>query len=248
MSEPVFDTEGLFDDDYLYFYAPRDAAGSLSDAETDLIWHLLGIEPGMAVLDLACGHGRIANRLAARGAQVTGLDVTPRFLELAHEDAAARGVDVEYVQGDMRELPWTARFDRVINWFTAFGYFDDAGNRRVLAGVARALKPGGRLAIELNNYVAIMRSYLPTTVMERDGNLLVDRHHFDPLTGRNVAERTIVRDGSVRRTQYEVRMFTYPELRDWLLEAGFATVDGYGEDGEPLTPQHRRMIVVATLE
>lgn len=152
------------------------------------------------------------------------------------------------MQGDMRELPWTARFDRVINWFTAFGYFDDAGNRRVLAGVARALKPGGRLAIELNNYVAIMRSYLPTTVMERDGNLLVDRHHFDPLTGRNVAERTIVRDGSVRRTQYEVRMFTYPELRDWLLEAGFATVDGYGEDGEPLTPQHRRMIVVAKLE
>lgn len=36
----------------------------------------------MAVLDLACGHGRIANRLAARGAEVAGLDVTPRFLEL----------------------------------------------------------------------------------------------------------------------------------------------------------------------
>jgi SAM-dependent methyltransferase len=103
----------------------------------------------LAVLDLACGHGRIANRLVARGAEVTGLDVTPRFLELAREDAAARGVEVEYVQRDMRSLPWTERFDRVVNWFTAFGYFDD-GNRKVLAEVARALRPGGRLAIELD--------------------------------------------------------------------------------------------------
>ena len=243
--DPAFDTEGLFDDDYLYFYATRDPGGELSDAETALIWRLLELEPGMAVLDLACGHGRIANRLAARGAVVTGLDVTPRFLELAREDALARGVEVEYVQGDMRELPWTARFDRVINWFTAFGYFDDSGNRRVLAEVARALRPGGRAAIELNNYPAIMRGYVPATVVERDGNLMVDRHRFDPLTGRNVVERTIIRDGSVRGTHFEVRMFTYPELRDWLLEAGFASVAGYGEDGEPLTVQHRRLIVVA---
>jgi hypothetical protein len=42
-------------------------------------------------------------------------------------------------------------------------------------------------------------------------------------------------------------MFTYPELRDWLLEAGFAAVAGYGEDGEPLTAQHRRLIAIASL-
>lgn len=243
--DPAFDTEGLFDDDYLYFYATRDPGGQLSDAETDLIWWLLSVEAGMTVLDLACGHGRIANRLAARGAVVTGLDVTPRFLEVARGDAARRGVEVEYVQGDMRSLPWTGRFDRVVNWFTAFGYFDDADNRRVLTEVARALRPGGRLAIELNNYPAIMRSYLPSSVAERDGDLMVDRHRFDPLTGRNVVDRTIIRDGSVRQTHFEVRMFTYPELRDWLLQAGFTSVSGYGEDGEPLTTDHRRLIAVA---
>jgi hypothetical protein len=46
---------------------------------------------------------------------------------------------------------------------------------------------------------------------------------------------------------YFVRMFTYPELRDWLLEAGFAAVTGHGEDGEPLSAEHRRMLVVARL-
>ena len=147
MTEPTFDVEGMFDQDYLYFYAAPLAARG--DAEAELIWRLLQVEPGMEVLDLACGHGRIANALAARGCRVTGLDATPLFLDRARHDAAAREVAVAYVGGDMRELPWTGRFDRVINWFSSFGYFDDAGNRRVLAEVARVLRPGGRFALEM---------------------------------------------------------------------------------------------------
>jgi hypothetical protein len=42
-------------------------------------------------------------------------------------------------------------------------------------------------------------------------------------------------------------LFGFPELRDWLLAAGFATVAGYGEDAQPLTARHRRMVVVADL-
>lgn len=244
MTQPDFDAENLFDEDYLYFYAARDPGGTRSDAETNLIWRLLELEPGMEVLDLACGHGRIANRLAARGCRVTGLDGSTVFLDRARADAAAAGLDVAYVRGDMRRPP-PGPFDRVVNWFTAFGYFDDGGNREVLTALARVTRPGGLVALELNNYVAVMRTYQSAAVAERGGDLLVDRHRFDPLTGRNLVERTIVRGGTLRRIPYFTRMFTYPELRDWLLAAGFADVAGYGEDGEPLTAEHRRMIVVA---
>ncbi len=91
-----------------------------------------------------------------------------------------------------------------------------------------------------------MRSYQNAIVVERDGNLMVDRNHFDPLTERNRVVRTIVRDGAVRHVPFDVRMFTYPEIRSDLLDAGFSVVDAYGEDGQPLTAQHRRMIVIAT--
>src|SRR5215213_678726 len=148
MDEPAFDVEGLFDEDYLYFYEPV-LSDDRSEAEAELIWRLLDLQPGMRVLDLACGHGRIANRLAERGCQVTGLDATPLFLERARRDAAHRNVTVDYVAGDMRSLPWSQRFDRVINWFTAYGYFDDAGNRQVLAGIAEALVPGGVVGFDL---------------------------------------------------------------------------------------------------
>jgi SAM-dependent methyltransferase len=126
----------LFDEDYLWFYDEMLEARSADDVE--LIARVLDLPGGADVLDAPCGHGRIANRLAARGLNVTGLDVTPLFIELARERAAAAEVDVEYLEGDVRELPFEGRFDAVVNWFTSFGYFDDAGNRRVLGGFHRA--------------------------------------------------------------------------------------------------------------
>lgn len=244
MGEPAFDAESLFDDDYLYFYADR-LSDARSDAETDLIWNVLDLSPGMRVLDLACGHGRIANRLAARGCTLTGIDVTPQFIDLAQKDAKAAGLDVEYVEGDMRDLPWSGHFDRVVNWFTAFGYFDDDGNRQALAEVARVLKPGGRVAFDLNSRDALIRDFQPATVIQRGEDIMVDRHQFDPLTSRLVSERIIVRNGRTRRIPYFVRIFTFTELRDWLLTAGFSQVEGYGGDGAPLGASSRRLVVVA---
>ena len=74
-------------------------------------------------------------------------------------DAATSGVSVEYVAGDMRQIPWTGRFDRVLSWSTAFGYFDDATNRGVLDGIAQCLgRPGGRLADDLDNLPSFLAS------------------------------------------------------------------------------------------
>jgi SAM-dependent methyltransferase len=237
--------EQLFDEDYLYFY--EDFLGDeQSDTETELIWRLLELEPGMEVLDLACGHGRIANRLAERGARVTGLDATPLFLERARADAEQRGVEVHYVEGDMRELPWESRFDRIVNWFTAFGYFDDdEEDRRVLRAAHRALRPGGRLLIENNNTAALLGRWQQSVVVERDGNLMIDRSRFDPVSGRATTERVIVRDGTTRGVTFSVRMFVAVELGGWLRDAGFSAVDFFDRQGEPLTVESRRMVTVA---
>ena len=151
----LFDAAAMYDEDYLHFFAgPPDRSefaahgpvvpgtDSSAEAAAELTWRLLDLQPGMSVLDLGCGPGDLANRLAARECQVTGLDSSAVFLDRARADAAAAGVSVEYVAGDMRQIPWTGRFDRVINWSTAFGYFDDTTNRAVLDGIARVLVPG----------------------------------------------------------------------------------------------------------
>jgi SAM-dependent methyltransferase len=237
------DREQVFDEDYLYFYEPSQS-DEANDREAELVWELLDLSPGSELLDLACGHGRIANRLAQRGARVTGLDATPMFLDLARADAARMGVEVEYVEGDMRELPWSERFDAVLSWFTSFGYFDDEGNRRVLEQAYAVLKPGGRLLIENNNAAAVIRTFLPAFVTERDGNLLVDRFRLDLPTGHIHTYRTVVRDGRVRTFSYDVRFFWPPELEAWLRGAGFADVEFRSREGE-LTLDQRRMVTLA---
>lgn len=234
----------LFDEDYLHFYAAR-VADAASDGEASTVWELLGLRDGSNVLDLACGHGRIANRLAATGARVTGLDATPLFLDVARADAERRGVSVEYVQGDMRAIPWTDRFDAVVSWFTSYGYFDDAQNRAVLTQVHRALRPGGHFLVELIHKDGLLPHWVPATVTETDDGVLIDQREFDPLTGRANARRTIVRNGRMRHSSFFARLFSFTELRDWLLDAGFAAVEGYAGDGTPLTAGARRMVLVA---
>ncbi|WP_249998976.1 class I SAM-dependent methyltransferase [Actinoplanes sp. M2I2] len=264
MTGDLFDATSMYDEDYLHFFAGGSGGGDGGgapthgpvvgtaypgvDAAADLVWRLLGLEPGMAVLDLACGHGALATTLAARGCAVTGLDSSAVFLDRARADAAAAGVAVDYVAGDMRELPaWTGRFDRVINWTTAFGYFDDDVNRGVLAGIGRVLRPGGRMAMDLDNQVKFLSGYTPSrvTAARDNGDMLVDRHRLDPLTGRFEVERTVVRDGRARRLTFLKRLFGFPELRDWCAAAGFTAVSAYGEDGRPLSAVHHRMVVVA---
>ena len=103
-SGQLFDPSEVFDDDYLYFYAEA-LSDERSDAETDLISSLGPVNEGDRILDLACGHGRIANRLAVRGASVTGPDASSHFLELASRGATERATTLEYVLGDMTDLP-----------------------------------------------------------------------------------------------------------------------------------------------
>jgi SAM-dependent methyltransferase len=243
MEPPPFDM-ALFGDDYLYFMGEV-LTPEQTEQGVEAIWRLLELEPGMEVLDLACGHGRIANALAERGARVTGLDATPLFLEQARAAAAELGVEIEYVEGDMRSLPWAERFDRIVSWFTAYGYFADDDNRLVLREAHRALRRGGRFLIETTNRDRILAGLHPSHVVERDGNFMIQLVEWDALESRTVSEWIAVRDGAVRRYPFFVRMLTFTELRGWLRDAGFADVQGCDWDGEPLTLESRRMITIA---
>jgi SAM-dependent methyltransferase len=240
----AYGIQEAFDQDYLYFYE-----GYLSPERTEhdvlTILRLLDPPPGMRVLDMACGHGRIANRLARRGLDVTGVDITPLFLEIARREAQTQGLTARYVRADMRALPMTEQFDAALSWFTAFGYFDDDGNRRTLREVCRALKPGGVFLLDLNNRDFVLTWFRSQSVASRDGDFMFDFTGYDPLTARFNTERIIVRDGTRRRIHYFIRTFAYTELRDWLLQAGFSQVEGFGDGGSPFTRTSRRMIVRA---
>src|SRR5262249_1650805 len=156
--------------------------------------------------------GRIANALASRGCLVTGLDIIPAFLEQASKSAVAGDLTVTYHLGDMRALPWTHRFDGIVNWRSAYGYFSDEENSQELSEAYRVLKPGGKLLLDLNNREWLLKNFQRASVIERDGNYLADQRHYDVRSGRVYTRRLILFEGQPSQMRFFVREFSFHEL------------------------------------
>jgi SAM-dependent methyltransferase len=206
----------------------------------------LSLGPGSRVLDLACGRGRISIGLAQRGLRVTGLDLSPRSLELARSRAEAAGVEVELIHRDMRELDAEEAFDAVVCVFTSFGYFPTQDeDERVLAAVARSLVPGGRFLIELVNTIAIAKEFRERDWQElEDGTLWLEQRRYDQLTGRHEATWTFVGpDGTRSELRHSLRGYTPAELVAMLGRAGLEVDGSWGSwEGDALGEGSRTIL------
>jgi len=104
-----------------------------------------GVEPGMTVLDVACGTGNATLPAARNGARTTGLDFAPGLLDIARERAADAMLEIDFVEGDAQALPFDdATFDRVVS---TFGHMFAPDHRRTADEMKRVLKPGGVIAV-----------------------------------------------------------------------------------------------------
>lgn len=241
-----FDLNAVFEiDDYMYFYS-EDLTDERSDQEVSSLVTWLKLDAPLKILDLACGFGRHANRLAARGHVVTGVDLMPGFLEIARQQAAEMGVQVDYRQGDMRQINFVEEFDRVMLLFTSFGYFEDDENARVIMNMARALKPGGLLGFDIPNGDVIANDPPSSDVINKDGNLMFNCLSFDPRTKRFFNRRIVIRNGLRKDKPFSIRVYSPPEIRDLLSRAGLEVCQILAGDGQPLAADSRRMMVIAS--
>jgi SAM-dependent methyltransferase len=116
-----------------------------TEQEVAFLVEALELTPGMRVLDVGCGPGRHAHALAARGIDVLGLDISQRFVDLA---TASAPPNARFMRADARTMTFDREFDAAVSLCQgAFGLVGPGADEEVLAGMARALRPGGRCAI-----------------------------------------------------------------------------------------------------
>ncbi len=237
--------KGFFDEHYLRRYIIEDE----DTIEEVLMLRDLLPEAPADLLDVACGSGRHSLALALVGYSVTGLDASVTLLDKARKAADLSGVAAEFVEADVRMIPYVECFDAAINMFTSFGYFtDDAENQQVLDGIARALKPGGRLVMDLAHRDRVLANYRETDWYELDdGTVVWVQRIFDPVRGVNtVVDRWRNPDGSEDERYMRLRLYTATELDRMLRAAGLTSMTWYGSTRlHAFTPQSRRMIVLA---
>jgi SAM-dependent methyltransferase len=180
---------------YHKLYAHRD--DSEAARFVDQLLGQLRPRPYASVLDLGCGAGRHSRYLAAKGLRVTGMDLAAASIREARTSEQPR---LRFLQHDMR-LPFGRNaFDYVFNFFTSFGYFQDAAEHMaVVRNMAAALKSGGGLVLDYLN-VRLAESVLrPEEVRHIDGvtyrlTRWTDSHHF--------FKRIVVEEGTGAPLEY----------------------------------------------
>ncbi|MBT9584963.1 methyltransferase domain-containing protein [bacterium] len=237
--------DDYFEDDYLLLEEP-------TDVETlGHIAFLRSVLPGRGakVLDLASGSGRLTLALARLGYSVTGVDFKESMIRRSQEAIARAGLTAEFLCQDMRNLDFDSQFDFVLNFLHSFGYFRDQENLQVLSAIHRALKPGGRVLLDLANRDTLVREMDKHSRrwIYRGDQYVLFRRDLDPLTGRLESKIMVLPEGGhARHHVTSVRYYTYPEIKALLRQAGMRVAEVYGGyDRTPCSWGSPRTLVLA---
>jgi SAM-dependent methyltransferase len=212
---------------------------------------------GSPLLDLACGTGRMAIRLALQGCDVTGVDVVPEMIAHARKKAAARGAVVNWVVADARDFHLGRQFPCIFMLMNAFQFLPGRTDHEAMfACVREHLQPGGQFLFETRNPVPRMLFEVRHPEGEQyttpDGRQLVtsEQAHYDPMTQIQhyvTHHRWTYPSGEQQERVLRVGLrYVFPQEMEALLHYnGFRIHTVYGDwQQHPLTAESPAMIYV----
>ena len=239
-----FDNVKFWELFYDWMFSPETFNEAWEQAE-DIVT-LTGIRSGY-VLDLCCGPGRHSVPLAKKGFKVTAVDLHQFLLDKAQAYSEKEGLEIEFVQADMRKFVQDDSYDLVINMYSSFGYFQNPDeDYYVLDNVYHSLRKGGKLIVDVRGKEihAMQNSEIRYHELP-NGNLIIDRSKVrDGWTSVDM-DWMYVKGGKSYSFQLNYNLYSGAELRALMNKAGFKNVRRYGDlKGIPYNQKAKRLIAV----
>ncbi|GBD88581.1 dTDP-3-amino-3,4, 6-trideoxy-alpha-D-glucopyranose [bacterium BMS3Abin03] len=213
-------------EEYLKVYRHRDNKDA--EALIELFLNNIDTDRVKNLLDMACGAGRHAVILAQKGFTVTAVDLSDNLLSVAKSSAADSGVNIDFIQSDIRDFKTDKKFDLILNLFTSIGYFEqDEENYFILKKAYDLLAGGGFFVLDYFNKEYVEANLEPQTVDEFDNTRIVQNRFISGE--RVIKEITIDSNGKTNKFVESVRMFSYDELIGALKKIGFKIKNVFGD-------------------
>ncbi len=215
--------------------------------EADFVERQLRLPPGARVLDVPCGLGRHAIELAARGFRLTGVDLSQEAIAEARRTAAERGVEAEWLQADMRDLPAGGAFDGGYCFGNSFGYLDPDGTRAFVRAAAAALRPGGRFVLDYGLAAELVLPRLREREWAQfDDVLFLEENRYHAAESCVETKYTFVRNGRAETRTGLQWVYTARELRELFASAGLCVECIFGSiEGDPFRLGSSGLLLVA---
>ena len=206
------------------------------DATVDFYYEILkkeGISPRTAV-DLACGTGSVALRLAQRGVQVTAVDMSWQMLMVAQQKTAEVGLYPQFVCQKLQDLTLPRGVDLAVCALDSIDYILDPEDcQRAIRRVYKALNPGGCFIFDVNTPEKLRAMDGQVFLDEDDDVYCVWRGEFDEKTNIcSYGMDLFQRHGALwHRSFEEHREYAYgtEQLVSYLHQAGFTSIAVYGD-------------------
>jgi SAM-dependent methyltransferase len=203
---------------------------------------LLDLAPGAQVLDAGCGFGRFTAALQEQGCETVGVDISPAAIA----EAERRCPGPTYLVADLTSpLPeGVGPFDALLSMYSSYGYGATVEeDEAMLSAFHRALKPGGRLLMQLSDLErSRFRLRTDEGVVVRETNGVTETLDVDFSTGMLHVRYEL--DGDV--VDSRIRMYEAGDLERMVLDAGFHNVERHGDlTRSPKRPEDR-LVLLAT--
>jgi SAM-dependent methyltransferase len=225
--------------------------------QIEWLWARLELQPGMRLLDLTCGPGLYAVEFAHRGCAVTGIDFSPAAIAYARELAVREGVadSCGFLEQDVHTADFGVRqYDAVLFLYGQLAVFPKPEAQQLLAKSAQALKPGGRLVVELLDQERVDKKpgawwFTDDTGLWGDAPFLHLGERFWDAGQELSMERFFTIDLATGRLDEILlcdQTYAVPAMQAMMRQAGFCTVQSYEAwDHTPLYDAEEWIVYVA---
>lgn len=221
--------------------------------QVDFLVEKLKLKGNERILDLACGFGRHSLELSRRGFSVTGLDITPDYVEYASAQASKEKLDARFILSDIRQAEFENEFDVVLNMADgAVGYLEsEEENLKIFDVISKALKNGGKHFMNIMN-ADYAEGHFPCKLWdEGDKGLTLSKFEWDNETkimlyGQldysygEVLSKPVIEEGN------PTRLYSLDEIRTIMASKKMIVKESYGDfSGKPSSENTIQLMVIS---